>query len=137
MIFSTCHFDQKHTAPNFPASTRKALASPLLLLHSNRDYFVAVKLASREQMGPGASSRQQAAAATMRMGGRMVPKGTVSHQTAANCRLTCHISAMADILGGCSPVKRLADAAFAATTTAAVLRTSALRNPRVRRSINT
>ena len=28
----------------------------------------------------------------------MVPKGTVSQRTAANCRSTCHISIMADIL---------------------------------------
>ena len=87
----------------------------------------------------------------------MAPRGTIPQRAAANCRLTRPISTMADVVpspvsaaacsgrhqrapratGGSSPVKRLAEATFAATATMGVLRTCAIHNSRVRRSINT
>ena len=87
----------------------------------------------------------------------MVPRGTIPRRVAANCRLTRPISTMADAVpslvsaaacsgrhqrapratGGSSPVKRLAEAPFAATTTVGVLRIWAPDNSRVSRSIGT
>ena len=87
----------------------------------------------------------------------MVPRGTIPQRAAANCRLTRPISTMADAVpslvsaaacsgrhqrapratGGSSPVKRLAEAPFAATATVGVLRMESPDNSRVSRSMGT
>ena len=87
----------------------------------------------------------------------MVPRGTIPRRAAANCRLTRPISSMADAVpspvsaaacsgrhqrapratGGSSPVKRLAEAPFAATATVGVLRMQSPDNSRVSCSMDT
>ena len=90
----------------------------------------------------------------------MVPKGTVLQRTAANCRLTHHVSAMADVLtspvstaaclgasgGRLEPLAAAAQskdwqkkslAPFATIATVGVLRIWSPDNSRVSRSIDT